>query len=382
MRVHQVRWRGPLIPEGDLASLAALDPQLLLFFGPPTVLDQGLLTRQVRTLFPQARLAGCSSAGIITAEGAFEEESILTALHLEGVHLLAAWEPLASMADSESAGRRLAHSLCAQHPGRDLDSALLLGQGVQINGSALVNGFQSVLGTDLPLTGALAGDDGAFIRTLTVLDDQVSPDHVLALGFSGKRLAIQTAAASGWEPFGPLRRVTAARDNILESLDGEPALAVYRRYLGAWADSLPASALLFPLALLEEDPGAPGLVRTVLGVSESEGHLILAGDLAQGSLVRLMHASTSTLVAGARQAASRFRRDASPALALTFSCVGRKLVMGQRVDEEIHALCQGLGPDVPLAGFFSYGEIGPLVGRPGSHLHNQTLSLALMTAEA
>lgn len=375
MRVQQVRWSGTQVPAADLARLAALDPHLLLCFGPSPVLEAPAFLSQVRGTIPAARLVGCSSAGVLTREGAFEGETVLTALHLGGAEVHIVREPLEGMADSEAAGARLGQALRPLAP----TSALLLGQGVNINGSALVRGFQSVFGTGVPLCGALAGDDGAFRRTVTVLDDEASDRHLLAVGFRG--VGFETTSTRGWEPFGPLRRVTAARDNILEALDGEPALAVYRRYLGDWAAGLPGSALLFPLGLLEGGPGSVGLVRTVLGVDETAGHLILAGDLPAGSHVRLMHASTTSLVAGVRQAATGMR-PAGDALALVFSCVGRKLVMGQRVDEEVMAVSEGLGGAVPLAGFFSYGEIGPMPGRPGTFLHNQSLSMALLTGKA
>jgi hypothetical protein len=186
----------------------------------------------------------------------------------------------------------------------------------------------------------------------------------------------------GWQPFGPVREVTRSVDNVLYELDGEPALEIYRRYLGDHAQGLPASGLLFPFAMLGDDPRRVGLVRTILGIDEATRSLVMAGDMAQGGKVRLMHASTNALIDGARAAADAaavMMSGAQPGLALLVSCVGRKLVMGGRVDEEVEAVAQVLGQGAALAGFYSNGEISPFVGEQDCRLHNQTMTITCLS---
>jgi hypothetical protein len=213
--------------------------------------------------------------------------------------------------------------------------------------------------------------------------DTLSDREIAALGFYGDSLELRTGSAGGWMPFGPVRHITRSQDNLLFELDGEPALGVYRRYLGEWARELPGSGLLFPISLLEDEQHETGLIRTLLGIDESSGGLVLAGDIPEQSHARFMHADTSGLVEGARQAAcSALDGSGSADLALLFSCVGRKLVMGGRVDEEVEAVAEVLGGGTILAGFYSYGEIGPHNQVSDCKLHNQTMTVTLLTEKA
>ena len=175
-----------------------------------------------------------------------------------------------------------------------------------------------------------------------------------------------------------MRKVTRCAGNVLYELDGQPALDIYKRYLGDYAKDLPASGLLFPFEMLGEDRSALGLIRTILGVDEAAGSLILAGNIVDCGYLRLMHASTDSLVDGAVAAAEEAFRpgtDAGESLVLLVSCVGRKLVMGTRVDEEVEAVAAVFGPQACIAGFYSNGEISPMRDLLTCHLHNQTMTI-------
>ena len=168
---------------------------------------------------------------------------------------------------------------------------------------------------------------------------------------------------------------------MLYELDGEPALEVYKRYLGDYASDLSASGLLFPFAMLGEDHREIGLIRTILGVDENDGSLVLAGDVRENGDLRLMHASTNALIEGA-EAAARAARDMfsapRPGVAILVSCVGRKLVMGGRIDDEVEAVAGVFDSGATLAGFYSNCEISPFVGSPACELHNQTMTITYL----
>jgi hypothetical protein len=285
------------------------------------------------------------------------------------------------MDDSRAAGHRLA----AQLKRPDLQAVMVLGQGVNINGSALLAGMNEVLPSSVPITGGLAGDDGAFQRTYTLLDNQVSSDGLVAVGFHGQGMRVAHGCFGGWEPFGVTRKITRAAGNVLYELDGEPALDLYKRYLGEYAKDLPASGLLYPFELLDSAKSEIGLIRTILGIDEVQRSLTLAGDLVDGGYLRLMHASTTRLVEGA-EAAAQAARDMlahdSPGLVLLVSCVGRKLVMGGRVDEEVEAVADVFGTRAALAGFYSYGEFSPYFATPECKLHNQTMTVTCLSEAA
>lgn len=366
--------------EAGWRRLQELGPDLVLVFGSPRAFHQETFPSLLQEAFPTTIRMGCSTAGEIVREGVKEGHVVLTALKLQRPALRAASTPLHGMADSLQAGSRLGEQLRKPLDGLPLRGVMLLGHGVRVNGSALIHGVVEATRNKPHVFGALAGDDGAFERTFTLYGGTVSDTDVVALGFYGDGVELRTGSAGGWMPFGPVRRITRARNNLLHELDGEPALEVYRRYLGDWAKDLPGSGLLFPISLLEDAQHETGLIRTLLGIDEAGGSLILAGDVPENSLARLMHADTGSLLEGASQAARAAMGSGGPAdLALLFSCVGRKLVMGGRVDQEVEAVTEVLNAGTIVAGFYSNGEIGPRSARSEPRLHNQTMTVTLLT---
>ena len=377
LRIHQSVIRHP----GDLPAasqaLRATAANLVLVFGSIEHFSSPGLPQALQAGAPGAVWLGCSTAGEITPDGVDDGTCTLTAVQFDHIRLQPASTRLTGMDDSFAAGERIGRQLAAP----DLKAVLLFGPGVRINGSALVNGITSIIDPRIPITGGLAGDNGAFKETLTLGPDGVTHDAVVAVGLCGDRLRFGHGSFGGWEPFGPARKVTRSAGNVLYELDGEPALAIYKRYLGNYAKDLPASGLLFPFAMLGEDHSAVGLIRTILGIDEAEGSLILAGEIDPDGYLRLMHASTDKLINGAEaaaEAASEMLHTPGDCLAILVSCVGRKLVMGARVDEEIEAVGEVLGNKAVLTGFYSYGEISPFTPGASCKLHNQTMTVTCL----
>jgi hypothetical protein len=378
LRVKQIISRKPADLAAALPSLLSNGADLLLVFGSIEHFKSPGLSASLHNIFPDALRLGCSTAGEITADGVDDGTCTVTAIKFEKTRLHQGSTPLAGMDDSFAAGERLGRQIAAI----DLKTVLVFGPGVKINGSALVNGIASVIGSGIPITGGLAGDGGAFKETFTLGADGVASNNVVAVGLSGDGLSFGHGSFGGWEPFGPARKVTRCTGNILYELDGEPALDIYRRYLGEHARGLPASGLLFPFAMLGEDHSAVGLIRTILGIDEASGSLILAGEIDPNGYLRLMHASTDKLVNGAEaaaEAAAAMLQAPGESLAILVSCVGRKLVMGNRVDEEVEAVGHVFGHRAVLTGFYSYGEISPFTPGASCKLHNQTMTITCLS---
>lgn len=376
MKIAQVVVRDATDIASQLAPLARIEPTLLLAFGAGDLLRAA--AAPLAAAFPAASRAGCSTAGEISAAGVGDASCVLTALHFTKTTLRQATTRLTGMEDSAAAGRRLAE----QVPSSGLRMVLVFGQGVRINGSALLVGIGEVLGSELPVAGGLAGDGSAFRETWVLDDAGASTDRIVALGFYGPALRFSHGSYGGWSPFGPARKVTRCADNVLYELDGEPALEIYKRYLGEYASGLPASGLLFPFAMLASNHRESGLIRSILGVDEGDGSLTLAGEIDPEGYLKLMHASTDALVGGAEtaaEAANERNAGHAPELALLVSCVGRKLVMGGRVDEEVEAVADVVGRQTVFAGFYSYGEFGPVSASASCRLHNQTMTVTLIS---
>lgn len=379
MKVVQTVVRPSAREEPDFSPLAAIGPNLVLVFGAVNALQQH--ARAIALAFPRAQRIGCSTAGEISTRGVEEGALVVTALRFDHTRVAQASTVLASMEDSFAAGRRLATAL----PVVDLRAILVFGQGVQINGSAMVGGMVDIVGTQIPITGGLAGDGGAFSQTWVLDEKGLSNARISCIGLYGSALQFVHGSFGGWSPFGPARKVTRCDNNVLLELDGEPALAVYKRYLGDHAQGLPASGLLFPFAMLGNDHHEIGLIRTILGVDDAAGSLTLAGNIDPDGYLRLMHASTDALVEGAQAAAQAARAmlgHSGDGLALLVSCVGRKLVMGGRVEEEVEAVAQVFGQGATLAGFYAYGEISPFSPSVACRLHNQTMTVTYISETA
>lgn len=369
---------GHAILAADRADRHAPSPQLVLAFAAPAFFADGTLAGRLRAAYPGAVIAGCSTAGEIAGPMVYDQRCVLTSLSFEDTDVHAASTTLDAMADSAAAGAALA----AQLPHQGLAAALLLGVGVAVNGSALVAAFERGLPAGVAVSGGLAADGGAFERTWTLGPAGCADNRVVAVGLYGTRLRLGHGSVGGWQPFGPTRRITRADGNVLYELDCERALDIYKLYLGSYADGLPASGLLFPFEL-QGDEHACGVIRTILAMDEASGSLVLAGDVPVDGHLRLMHADTEKLIDGA-EAAARHAAGAhgtapqGDCLALLVSCVGRRLVMGDRIDEEVEAVAAIFGERTVLAGFYSNGEIAaPAPGAP-CRLHNQTMTITVL----
>jgi hypothetical protein len=255
---------------------------------------------------------------------------------------------------------------------------IVLSDGLQISGADLASGLVSALGDAIPITGGLAGDGLALARTWVLVDGAPRAGFVSALGLYGDAIHITSSACGGWAPFGPTRRITRARHNVLYELDGRPALTLYKDYLGELAAELPSSGIRFPLEI-SQDQGHTNLIRTVIGVDEIEQSITFTGDVPEGATARLMRATVERLVDGAQDAYDALAAPApGPACALAISCVGRRIAMGQRTDEELDGVTS-LGAGVAQIGFYSYGELSPAqAGAGGCALHNQTMTLTVL----
>ena len=362
-------WDKPLDTEQDS------DKTWLIIFGASD--SDGLTSGfgDLRKAFSQAIWIGCSTAGEIFGRGLEDGTLAVAVLKFAHTTVRLATSEIPDADASFQAGVQLASTLAAP----DLRSIFVLSDGLSVNGSELVKGLSQALPEGVVVTGGLAGDGDRFQKTWVLVDKTPRSHHVTAVGLYGERVGIAHGSRGGWDVLGPEREVTSAKGNVLYALDGQPALTLYKKYLGERAAGLPATGLLFPLAIrndLEED----GLtVRTILSVDESHNSITFAGDIPQGSFVRLMRANFDRLIDGAAEVAASIDLGdfhGGPLLSVAISCVGRRLVLGQRTEEEIDVTLDELPPGCELVGYYSYGELSPLAsGR--CDLHNQTMTLSL-----
>jgi hypothetical protein len=379
MRIEQGKWTqahgwAPQTP-GTLGEVA----QLVLLFGATAILKEQKLIEQIKNTYPGAHVLGCSTSGEIAGTQVSDDSLVATAVYFEHTRLEGGHIRLGQVRGSFQAGESLARSLDPM----GLVHVLVISDGLTVNGSDLVRGLMKYLPDWVTVTGGLAGDGDRFEETLVFWDSAPEKGTIAVLGFYGNRLKVGYGSLGGWDSFGPERLITRSRGNVLYELDGKSALELYKKYLGEHAKGLPATGLLFPLSLRTR-AGETGVVRTILGVNEEEHSMTFAGDVPEGSYARLMKANFDRLIDGANGAAKTSYQaigSTSPDLAILISCVGRKLVLKQRVEEEVEGVRDIMGDHTILTGFYSYGEIAPFAPGANCELHNQTMTITTFLEE-
>ncbi|MCG9791625.1 FIST signal transduction protein [Flavobacterium algicola] len=350
---------------------------LVLVFGNRHLLENSEVLANIRAEFPYDDIVFGSSAGEIICCHVNDESISVTAIEFEKSSFIIERE---NVLDYGKNAKELGAVLYSKIPKDNLKHLFVVSEGSFVNGSSLINGLEADIDTTISITGGMCGDDARFEKTLASYKEDPKEGEVILIGFYGDSLEITFASYGGWIPFGPERIVTKSEANILYEIDGQPALDLYRKYLGEKSNELPQASLLYPLNVTPPEKNEP-VVRTILNIDDNEQSMILAGDVPLNSKVQLMMASVDGIAEGAQFAAEFAMKDRinKPEFALIVSCIGRKLVMNQRVEEELEQVKEVLGERVPLAGFYSYGEMAPFNGSKACELHNQTMTLTLIS---
>lgn len=358
---------------------------LVLAFGAPEHWQNDTALKDLAAAFRHSLLLGCSTSGEIRGAEVHDNSISVAVARFEHTPLRRASTPIAAAEDSYAAGRTLATELAPPFAGEQLRSVFVLSDGLSVNGTPLVQGLSDGLPAGVVITGGLAGDGSRFGQTWVLeADGQARSGIISAVGFYGERLRVGHGCDAGWSDFGPERRITRSQGNVLFELDGKPALSLYKSYLGERAVDLPGAALLFPLSVRRSPQDSQTLVRTILAVDEERQSLTFAGDMPEGGVARLMRANTDKLITSAGLAAQQAAQGLpphTPTLVVSVSCVGRRLVLGERTDEEVETVVDCMPAGAAHLGFYSYGEISPSLPGGVASLHNQTMTVTAL-AEA
>ncbi|HAT6325323.1 TPA: hypothetical protein JAJ74_002316 [Legionella pneumophila] len=369
----------------SIPTFPALDSEntLILVFASPIFRANSKPIEELAQAYKKSKIIGCSTAGEIFGPNIFDNSISVAVVQFESTKLQLAKTEVKSTEESYEAGIHLSKSL---HQKQNPQSIFVLSDGLNVNGSELIKGLNQHAGKEVIITGGLAGDGADFKNTWIIYDGKIVDHCIGAVGFYGNQIHVGHGSRGGWDIFGPERIITRSKANILYELDNQPALKLYKTYLGDRASELPAAGLLYPLAI--RNPSAPDsqhIVRTILGVNEEEQSLIFAGDLPKGYYAQLMRANFDRLIVSANEAGEnandRLFKNGSlntqPVLAIDISCVGRRLVLGELTEEETETTLQSLPPKSIQIGFYSYGELSPLATGT-CELHNQTMTITTL----
>ncbi len=377
IKVEQRKWVEGSGWSGSTGNKLESVPQLVIVFGGSSLVSVPKTLDDVKALYPESHILMCSTAGEILNTSISDNSLVLTAVHFEKTSLQFGQTSISKAEESYEAGVKLAKQIA----GEGLVHAMVFSDGLLVNGSALAKGLHKSLPQNVSVTGGLVGDGSNFKHTYIGLDEYGHEGKIVLIGFYGQFLSVGYGSMGGWDPFGLERLITKSKDNVVFELDGKPALSLYKEYLGEQASGLPGTGLLFPLNVRQSNDieKKKEVVRTLLAVNEKEQSMTFAGDMPQGAYAKLMKANFDRLVDGASGAASqttKFPDVQKPELAILISCVGRKLLLKERIEEETEAVRSVLGEQAAITGFYSYGQLCPIGSTERAcFLHNQTMTI-------
>ncbi len=377
MRLEQIRWQNTNGWDVIKTNLKTADRvQLVLAFGDPDLIVIPDRFEELKQRYPDAHIVGGSTAGNVLGTSISDDDIVATAVYFEKSHI----KITSADIDDPSKLQETASALVSQLQSPELRHILVLSDGLHFNGSELAKGVNVHEG--VPVTGGLVGDNGRFKETYVLADGPARPKRVVFVGFYGEHLFAGHGCFAGWGEFGIDRIITKSKGNVVYEIDGQPALSLYKKYLGEFSEQLPASGLRFPLSIRSSKDDVT-LIRTLLAINEEEQSLTFAGDVPEGSITLLMKGNIDDLIASAGEAAKQAKHsNGNTGLAVVISCVGRKLLMDQMTDEELETVQNTLGENTWITGFYSYGELAPYSKEfRQCKLHNQTMTLMSLYEE-
>jgi hypothetical protein len=343
--------------------------------------DAAIVAKAFAEAIPGVPFVGCSTDGEITGAGLSVDSVCVMLLASRNVKARAAVvAPLSR--DSHEAGAEIARRLKQQ----DDFALFLLPDGLTGNGSAIIRGAQTVVGQKFVIAGGTAGDRGRFAKTWQVCNGEAYTDALVGMMLSSSRpIEVGHGVMSGWRPMGIAKTVTHAEANTVYRIEDETALAVYSTFLGEKASQLPAIGVEYPFALVDESGVVDErglregeeyiLLRAPMSVDRDKGAVSFAAEIPQGAKIKMTRAKSDEIIDGSREAARRAVKGLSgkPDIVFFFSCMARKVVLGRRTNKEIEAAQEAFGTDVPLIGFYTYGEIANCGEKnPICRFHNET----------
>lgn len=346
--------------------------QLVLVFGQRTLLEEVLPYEDLKASYPNAQIIISSSSGQISNQSVVEDDIVATAISFDKTTIKTSKIDILSDSNIDVLGKKIKSDLISD----DLQSILILSEGTYVNGTELINELIKQTNSAIPIFGGLAGDEYSFEKTIVGLNANATAGKIVAVGFYGNHIHFGYGSEGGWGDFGPEREVTESHKNVLYKIGDRFALDLYKEYLGKYAEELPGSSLYFPLSMKENSESA-SVVRTILSIDEENKSMTFAGNIPVGSYVRLMKGNVDKLIDASSNAALKTVKEYNQKtqLALLVSCVGRRIVLGERVTEELEVVKEIFGDKTILCGFYSYGEISPTLKNVACELHNQTMTI-------
>ncbi|NTV99076.1 MAG: hypothetical protein HGA70_07930, partial [Chlorobiaceae bacterium] len=333
---------------GKEAALAAIDKtggrtKALLVFGAMSFNHRELLAG-ITSVTGNITLVGGTTAGEISPEGVSSGSVVIMAFAHDDLEFVSGLGQNMSK-DETACSLQMVNDILGKTAFDPDASLMVFPNGMGGDGLKVLDGLQLLLGKDFEITGGFLGDDERFENTFQYHNGKVYKDTIVGLMITdpGKKYRKGIGVRSGFTSIGNSLVCTASEGNVLKEFEHTSALELYKDFLGAErATRLPAICLEYPFGIIDGDPSGRGeslfQLRCGLSVDHEKGTITLAASIPEGSEVTLTTASRGDIINGALEAAEQAKKilgGAIPEAIVMFSCVGRKLVLGRRVQEEV-----------------------------------------------
>ena len=362
-------------------QLEDLKPQAGILF---TGIDHDfeLILNNINEKYPGIELIGCTTDGELSSVHGYTDDSVtLSIFHSDELYFKA------GVADKITNDTVSKIKKAAEDTKLDMDQepklCITTTSGLTASGDIIVEGFRQGLGETFPIFGGKAGDQWRFqMKTYQFYKNKVFTDAAPFLLIGGP-LLFSFGVETGWIPIGKKAIVTKSDNNVVYEIDNIVALDFYKHLFGedigvGDGGDIPE----YPLAIYEENKKNFYLRASII-LNRENGSMTFVGNVPEGSTIRITHATRDKIIEAVKKAINSSVADypgSNPAAALCFSCAARKQVLGTRVVEEYLAFKNNL-PELPVIGFYTYGEMGPLGRNKPARFHNETFFNLLIGIE-
>ncbi|MBT9164883.1 MAG: hypothetical protein DDT22_00747 [candidate division WS2 bacterium] len=367
-----------------LTEMGGNHPDFVLVFSTDSF-NQKEMIEGIRVITGKASLIGCCGAGVISKEGLSTDSIAVLALRSDVLQINTGMVNDIGQ-NSRLAGEKVAKAILDKEPEKGYKyppTLLMLPDGLTCNVCELVRGVYESLGPTYQLVGGGAGDNVRFIKTYQFIDDEVYHDAV-SVALITSEVPMGIGVGHGWSPIGRPLVVTKSQGNIIREIEGSPAFEAYLGYFGdvtprLTPENFPEFGMRHPLGL--PDITGAYTIRDPLKVEE-DGSIFCVAEVPENSVVRIMKGDNESVIQAAKESAQKAVNSIGkrkPGLAIVFDCVSRLLLLGKEAQRELDTIRDVIGRDVPLIGFFTFGEIGSANGGPPV-FHNKTVVVCVMAS--
>lgn len=354
-------------------QLAGHQPQAGVVFAGVNFDHRQMLDRMLEE-FSGIELIGCTTGGDFSTSYGFSDDSIsLMVFYSDDVQIGVGVGR--SLSENSETAIQSAVELASRNLSKPVSLCLAFPDGFNKSFDPILKMLNQALGDGCPVFGGAAGTQwDEDIMPLQFYKGEILEDAIPIMVFAGP-LEYAFSIANSWKPVGKKAKVTGAEGRLVQRIDDFKAVDFYRHYLGDHSEP----AREFVLAVYDEN-GEHTYLRAPMEYNP-DGSITFSESVSRGATVQLTEARREVMIEDTRSTSQQIVQQAPdlvPAFAMAFSCAFRKNILGTRVGQELQILQGNLPSRLPIMGFYSFGEIAPLVKGHESFFHGATLVTLLV----